>query len=646
MMSGSGSTKTPRTQPRAVLFAAGVVALGAVLVYLPVLSAPFVFDDLPGIVQNPTIRKLSSLGDVLWPAQATGTSVVARPLVNLSLALNYAVGGLDPRGYRAFNLFIHVAASLALFGVIRRTLLLPGLNAPLTRDALPVAFGVALLWTLHPLQTESVTCVIQRTELLAGLFLLLTFYGFVRSVTASHPGRWRVFTIAMCFAGMLAKEVMVAAPLLLLLYDRTFVGGSFREAWRQRKGFLLGLAASWVPLGFVVLHGGGRGGTVGFSFGVSPWEYLLTQCHAIALYLKLSVWPQPLVLDYGMQLARGVAEVWPQALLLLALAFGTLFALWRGRTAGFLGAWFFAILAPSSSFVPLATQTIAEHRMYLPLAAVVVAIVAGVHALGGRRGLIGLLVPAFLFAGLTLKRNADYRSPLAIWSDTVTKAPGNPRAHYNLANALSAAGRAAEAGEHYETALRLQPGYSAAHYNLAGALLQLGREAEAIVHYRETLRLDPHASDAHANLASLLLKLGQTREAITHYESARQTGALTADEQVRFGRALADANRPAEAQAVLQEALRLEPLHAGAHLTLGVLLMTNNRSQEALPHLFEVVRQRPSDPGALIALADALVESGRARDAIPHYETVLKLHPNDTEVRSALEQARRRGGVR
>lgn len=617
--------------------------MGAGAVYLPSLSAPFVFDDLPGIVSNPTIRSLSSLGTVLLPEQTTGTSVVGRPIVNLSLALNYALGGLDPRGYRIFNVLVHVACGLALFGIVRRTLSLPKLSARFGADATPIALGVALLWMLHPLQTESVTGVIQRTELLAGFFYLLTLYGFIRSVSGPRPVRWQVVTIASCLLGMLTKEIVVSAPLVVLVFDRTFVAGSFREAFRRRT-LWLGLGLCWIPLILLVAHGVGRGGTVGFGLGITAWEYLLTQCHALALYLKLSLWPHPLVLDYGMRVARGMRDVWPEALLLLVLLIAVAVALKRNPKLGFLGLWFFALLAPSSSFVPLATQTIAEHRMYLPLAAVLVLFVLALHACTGRRGLAGVAVLALALFSATVARNRDYRSSLSIWTDTVEKAPDNPRAHYNLANALSASGRAAEAIPHYETALRLQPGYVAAHYNLASAFAQLGRTTDAEFQYSAALRLDPNAPDVHANLAALLLRSGRFAEAVVHYEAARRLGPLTADEHALFGRALAEANRLPEAKTELEETLRLHPGHADAHLYLGTLLSVTGHSAEAVAHFSAVVRQRPEDFGARGALADTLVEIGRGREAIPHYEFVLHAHPNDRETRAALERARR--GVR
>ena len=173
-----------------------------------------------------------------------------------------------------------------------------------------------------------------------------------------------------------------------------------------------------------------------------PWEYFGTQAGAIVGYLKLCLIPRPLVLDYGTGLAHGAREILPYFTVLALLALATAVALWRWPKVGFLGACFFFILAPTSSIVPVATQTVAEHRMYLPLAAVVIGLVLGGHAVGRslvrrqwlpRSGadILGgciVVVAAFLLATLTFQRNADYGSKLSIWLDTAGKAPGNDRA--------------------------------------------------------------------------------------------------------------------------------------------------------------------------------------------------------------------------
>ena len=258
---------------------------------------------------------------------------------------------------------------------------------------------------------------------------------------------------------MATKEVMVSAPVIVLLYDRTFLAGSFRAAWRRRGRVHLALAATWIPLAGLVLHSANRGGTAGFGVGVSFWTYAATQFQAVAHYLWLSVWPHPLIVDYGVRWVASVGDVAPYAAVVALLVGATLVALVRRPALGFLGAWFFAILAPTS-LVPGTRQTLAEHRMYLALAPVLVLLVLALAAWLGRRGRLVLAAAAVGLGWLTIQRNAVYHSDAAIWRDTVAKRPGNAAARNNYGNILSLAGRPGEALAQYEAAMRLDPGYA------------------------------------------------------------------------------------------------------------------------------------------------------------------------------------------
>ena len=162
-----------------VFAVAAVLTLAALGAYWNSFNVPLLLDDKSAISDNSSIRHLERIGDVLSPPPTGATA--ARPLLNLSFALDYAGGGLSVRGYHAGNLLIHICAGLALLGIVRRTLLWPRLRHRYGDAALPLAAAAALLWTLHPLQTESVTYISQRAESLMGLFYLLTLYCFIRS---------------------------------------------------------------------------------------------------------------------------------------------------------------------------------------------------------------------------------------------------------------------------------------------------------------------------------------------------------------------------------------------------------------------------------------------------------------------------------
>ena len=494
------------------------------------LSAPFIFDDRPAILGNPHIRQLWPLSRAL---SAPPRSILGgRPVPGLTLAINYALGELDVRGYHAFNLALHVLSALILLGIVRRTL---ARSARLVSAARPLALVTAAIWLVHPLQTDAVTYVTQRTELLMGLFYLLTLYAAIRAAEGSRSWPWQTASVVSCALGMASKEVMITAPLMVMLYDRVFLYPSLAEARRRRWPLYAGLMTTWAVLAtllmlspphhLLVLIPGGHASVL--ERGMTPWECLRTQVGVIARYLGLALWPHPLCLDHGLWVARTAGEVLPGALVVAGLVGGTAWALRRHPGTGFLGAWFLVVLAPTSSVVPVVTEVMAERRMHLPLAAVAVAAVLGGYAAVGAlvrsdsrraalRVSLALAVIATLTA-LTARRNVDYGSEVSIWSDAAEKRPWNPRAHNNLGNALLRAGELDGAFAQYAEAIRLEPDYAEAHYNLGNAFLRKGRPTDAAASYAAALRIDPELAPAHYNLGNVQLAEGRFEEAIAHF---------------------------------------------------------------------------------------------------------------------------------
>jgi tetratricopeptide (TPR) repeat protein len=637
---------------RAVWLAGAIIAVADLAAYANSRSGSFVFLDVSAILENPTIRHLWPLGPVLSPPSDGGLTVGGRPLVNLSLALNYALSGTRVESYHLANVAIHLLAGLTLFGVVRRT-------RPRAEQSCFVALVVALLWTLHPLQTESVTYVIQRAESMMGLFYLLTLYCFIRGADGSPARRvWLSLSVICCFLGMATKEVMASAPVIVFLYDRTFLSGSFGEAWRRRRQWYLALAATWIPLGWLVLGtGGDRGGTSGFGLGVSWWTYAGTQFPAIVHYLRLAIWPRPLVFYYPVQWSQPLGLELPCLLAVLALVGGSLGAFFGGefvqpesggdrvgaRAFGFLGLWFFAILAPTS-LVPGMSQTLAEHRMYLALAPVIIAGVLAAQAWIGNRVLCLFLAVAVGFGIMTARRNLNYRNDLTLWSDTVAKSPGSPYVQSNLGLVLASAGRLPEAIAHFKQALQLNPSYAEAQNNLGLALAGTGDLPEAVVHYQKALQLKPAYPEAHSNLGVALADLGRYDEAIQHFVAALKLTPNYADARNDLAVTLASVGRTAEAIGQYREMLKLDPSRADTHYNLGNALLQINRPAEAISEYEEALRLNPGNPEAHANLGALLANANRLPEAIAQYQQALALTPNDPDVHYNLGLALRTQG--
>ena len=607
-----------------------VVAAG-LLAYQNSFTGPFIFDDAPKILENLPIRHLWPLWNVVAHS--------SRPVVQLSLAVNYALGGLNPWGYHLLNIAIHILAALTLYGVVRRTCLSATSRTEWRAAAPWLAVAVAVIWMVHPLQTESVTYIIQRCESLMGLFILLMLYCVIRGAASPRRSWWNAGAVVSCALAMGCKPVAVTAPVVVALYDRACLAGSWREILQRRGKLYAGLAATWLLLPLLLSQGQEWKDSAGFGVKeITPLQYALTQPGVIAHYLRLAFWPHPLCLDYGWPVARTATDVWPGLIVVCALLAATMWA-WRRRPVlAFLSAWFFIILAPTSSFIPIADPAF-EHRMYLPLAAVVVLAVMGIYTLLGRRSLVVFLVLIVGLGFLTARRNEDYRSELTIWTDTVAKRPDNVRAQYNLGNVLAATGRAAEAIGRYEQALRIKPGYAEAHNNLGNVLQTLGRETEAKTHFEQSLQSNPNNAEAHSNLGNIFLQEGKASDAIAHYQQALRIKPDYAGAHVDLGNALFQTGKVPEAITEYEQAVRLKPNVPEAHNNLGAALMQIGRVQDAIGHYARAIRIKPDYVEAHYNLGRALSQVGQGNEAITEYEQALRLKPQYADAHRDLALA-------
>lgn len=484
-----------------------VLAVIVACVFANGLTTPYMFDDVYWIRDNPSIR-------TLWPP-----SSARRPLGYYTLQLDYAVHGNEVFGYHVVNIAIHAAAAVVLFLLISETF--KAINfSKTTISPTWLAFAAALLWAVHPLQTSSVTYIIQRFESLMGLGFLLCLYGVLRGATAAgQSSKWSWYVLAwLAYCGSIAsKEIAAVCPLVVLLYDRAFLAGSWRGAIKQRWPLYLAFLPPlvWLAMTMRGTLSSEDGSNAGFGYqGVTPWEYLRSQGGVILHYLRLSFWPDSLSLDYAWPVATSPLTIYlPGGIVLAHLAL-SIWAMWKMPKLGFLGLSFFLILAPTSSFMPIADLAF-EHRMYLPLAAVVILALLALDRLltcqlpdeGARRkwflAITGCCAAAL--AVRTVVRNQDYSSPYTMWAKVARQNPHNPRAHTNLAFLLDAAGKKAEAIAHLQAAMQQTPKYSRA-YSFRGDMLAKQGETDAAIRlYHEALQIHPRYVTAHLHLAKVLL---------------------------------------------------------------------------------------------------------------------------------------------
>lgn len=563
---------------------AALIGIG-VLVYLNSFKGIFIFDDHQ-FIDDPTLQQVWPP----WPAMF-GSKSITRPVVGLTLAINRAMSGGEVWSYHAFNLIFHLLAALTLFGITRRTLASERLRERFGPAALPLAFAVALIWMVHTLQTESVTYIIQRAESMMGLFYLLTLYCAMRAAASRHRLAWSVAAFTACALGMGCKQVMASVPLMVIAYDWIFGFDSLKAVLRKRWRLYAALASTWAIIAALLYAGRGYNKSAGFSLAwLTPWAYFKSQFGVIVYYLRLAVWPDPLCLDYHWQLAHSLSDILPYAVIVGGLFLATLYALYRRSPLGFLGLWFFAILAPTSSFVPIADLAV-ERRLYLSLAAIVTLIIIGAYLIGGwlQKRLTSLpsqryswealtvfILVALLaawYGSLTVRRNADYHNEIMMWRDVASKRPNNPRAFTNLGLWLALRGELDEAEANLAEALRINPNYVEALINMGKVKADQGKPDEAINYFRE-------AAERRAGFAGINYNIGQVYAARGNWEKATE---------------------------YYQQELQANPNNQDVHFKLAVVLEERRQFREAVTHYRAALALQSNWPEAMLRLAALLV---------------------------------------
>jgi Flp pilus assembly protein TadD len=600
-----------------------VIVLASILAYSNALGGVFHFDDRMAILDRAYITTFDAGSTDSWSRLLQRAR---RPVTDLTFALNHdAEPGAMP-GSRVFlitNIGIHIGVALGLLALIVRTL---SLVRPDARTAnILIGGAAALLWAVHPLTTQAVTYIVQRGESLMALFYVLTLLSYNLGATLKSRARivWFIVCIGCCAMGMLSKGVMVTAPLAVLLYDRCFLSTSWRASLLRRWPVLAGLGATWILLvttgvaTTTVGIGVSARATVGFGYEDHTWyQYLFTQPAVLLHYLRLVVWPDPLVLDYEWPFATSIGPAILPGVVIVALLAGVVWLLMRRNPAlGFVAAMFFVILGPTSSFIPIHDPAF-EHRMYLPLITVLVLAVLGVDWLARRR--LGAVQASLVVAALavalalplgmrTAARNLDYHSEQSLLEANLEARPNASRAMLNLGKIL---------------ALQAQ---EAARSATSEALRQ-----RAIELFERSIEINPDEMIAHYNLANTL--------------ALQSTLAAPPEQQALQERAHAEFLE-AERLAIKE----YDPNTAAQH---GVLLILMERFDEAAERLELVVTgPRRVDPAtkarSWYGLAIVAERRGDADAALRAYRESLRIQPDAPEVLRALERLqdalRRRG---
>lgn len=620
-----------------------MLAIAIGLAWSNTFNVPFIYDDISNIVDNAFVHTLWDDGTIFSPYSSAIHLSIMRKVGMWTFRLNYAAGGLSLPGYHIVNLCIHIVNAMLAWAVVDRALRSDALAPHFGKHAELAAWAVAAAWALHPLQTEAVTYIVQRLESLMSLFYLATLFCWSRGVDRGEL-RWFVLAFVMCCLGMNTKEVMITAPFVVFLYDGIFLSPSWVGPLRRWPLYLALLVPAGVLVCLDIFVLNPALAHFPFERQVPVLSYLATEQHAVLHYLRLIVWPSPLIFDHGWPEARSFADIFPYAVVNLIACAAAAWGLFHRRSAGFAVASYFIILSPSSSVIPLMQDFVIEHRAYLPSLPIITLLLLGAcrltfHFIGSDRMLTPIFAAALsvllcCLGGLTYLRNGDYQTVLALWADTVQKVPGNAKALFNLGLHQSRNGLLDEAEQTLLKAIDIDPTFTSSHIELENVYQRKGDLTRAEQIGRAAIRARPDLAEAHYQYAIVLNKLGRSDEAEAEYRLTLQLQPAHAQARVNLGALLARRGDLRGAAESYTRVLQDDPENAFAHFNLATVFERQEDYKSAAAEFRSAALADPKDAEARAGLARTLALLGDMNGARAAIAEALAIDPGNAMAKS------------
>lgn len=598
------------------------------------LRIPFLFDDMPVIVQNPFIRNLDNLG-VLFAYDPT------RFLTHLTFALNYHWGGPNPFYFHLTNLFIHIAASFLVFCLIRKTLAVaipPYLRDQ--RDKNIFSIFCALIFLAHPIQTESVTYVVQRSTALAAFFYFLALLLYLKIKT---DYRWYYYLALwiVVILGTMTKPIFITLPAMVLLYEFCFFDFSLRQ-WK--KDFIKFLPCASVLfiipvfLTMFLLNYSSENFDLSKIFlatkltpEISRTDYLLTQARVMGTYIRLLFVPINQNLDYDYPLSHQLFE--PRTLLsflfLAAVIFWGLRMFNRRRMITFSVFWFFIVLVPESSIFPI-PDIIFEHRLYIAVVgfAVLVCTALSLFVHNRSRRIFYLSLIVLGFGVLTYARNVLWKNPVTIYMDTVRKSPLKARPHNNLGILYRESGWTDLARGEYEKAIALDKNYVPVYNNLARLYSDENNNGKAVRLYQEALRLSPEHFESNLNLGNAYYKAGKLDLAEAQYLKAIRLRPGADNPYVNLGYIYMHFKNFSGAETCFRHAIGNNSYCTPAYHALGTLYFSQGSYDKAVEEFEKTISLDPRHIDAYTILGICYIKTKNAPEAERCFKKTIEIKPD------------------
>ncbi|MCX6234218.1 MAG: tetratricopeptide repeat protein [Bacteroidetes bacterium] len=615
-----------------------IIAAAGFMIYSNTIKSEFHFDDLTSIIIQPRITTFKTFSDVnYW------VSISNRPVSELTFAVNYHFGHFNVIGYHLVNILLHVLNAWLVYLLILKLLSFRRLSDErITNNKYIIALFAALLFLVHPIQTQAVSYVVQRMTSLSALFYLTAVYlyilGRLEFVDKQRKFRSLILIFLACFSGLLgvlSKQDTITFPAAFILVDLFFIRDKNGKFCRKYLITIISILCLLVLAIFISGH------VPTETDAISHKDYLLTQFRVIVKYIQLVFLPVSQNVDYDFKISSAFwnLPVLGSFLLILALIALSVMLYRKKRLISFGILWFFLTMSVSSSIFPI-RDVIFEHRLYLPLMGFSIAVIYILVFLliEKRRRLLLILLPLIIlvYAAATYKRNYIWKSEYALWKDVVTKSPRKARPWCNLGYVVLNMDSLEQAKRYFEQSLQVDPHYPLALNNLGHTLQRKGDFQTALKYFLQAIEQAPNYTNALNNTGCTLIDLDRAMEAIYYFNRAIASNPSYERSYYNMSLAYIDLGDMNKAVDYLLDYLKRKPDDIEALNNLGKCYFDRGDYVDALPVYQKALKRAPNDFVIINNMGNAYYKLGNPQKAIECYERALKINPKYESARLNL----------
>ena len=515
-----------------IIFPIFLIITTGIICYSGTFDVPFIFDDLPSIVSNDSIKDLYGL-KAIWEYNRL------RFVAFFSFAINYHIHGFNLFGYHLINLIIHIFAALTVYWLIILIFQTPELKKnPLALLGKPLALAVAMIFVTHPVETQAVTYIVQRMTSMASWFYLLSLVLYIRAriyYDAGNPTHFFLYagSITAALLAMFTKEISVTLPLCILVIEYFFFSPCFKKLYRKITYIwpmlltIPGVIATYMLSNREMIKNDGLAAVAALATEtdtISRVNYLLTQFNVISTYLKLLFFPSRQSIDYNYPIAKNLFDLnsFASFLLLLSIFVLSLLVFKKFRLISFGIVWFYLTLMVESSVIPI-RDVIFEHRLYLPSIGIFLSATVFIFYLFGNKRRILFIFFALIISLsslATINRNIVWKKQVLIWHDAIAKKNITARTMNNLGVGFINLGRLDLAIHYYDMAAKKFPKHAKLYFNRGIAHHMIGNLKEAIEDYTGSIALYPKYHRTYFCRGMAFIQLGQIEQALEDMNKA------------------------------------------------------------------------------------------------------------------------------